>query len=298
MAFPDVARIIFVFSGFFSSLASGTARVAIGMGARTFLLLLGFLNMIYYFVYGSLLLCGVISSDHRDVRRFFYVVWLFVLFIFSGFRLEVGCDWDGYKNIFEKLRYTDVIDAAQLREPLFQLANVLLHRFDLDYAYINVICSFIFFIGMHRLAKREPDPYGILVLAFPVLIINMPMSGIRQAAAVGIMCFAYNAFNDSRLIRFVFFVIVATGLHASAVIFLTLAPFVNGELTRQRIVIAGMITLPVATRFILTLDSFREYSDNYASAGSVIAGGAPFRTGLLALTGAWFLWRFRREWQI
>jgi len=254
--------------------------------------------MIYDLVYGSLLLCGVISSDHRDVRRFFYLLWLFILFIFVGFRFEVGCDWDGYKNIFEQLRYVDVFDAVQQREALFALANTLLHRYDLDYPYINVICSFIFFFGMHRLAKREPDPYGILVLAFPVLIINMPMSGIRQAGAIGIMCFAYNAFNDRKLIRFVFCVIVASGFHSSAVSFLVFAPFVHGELTRRRIVIAGIITLPVATRFFLTLGSFREYSDNYTGASSVIASGAPFRTGLLALTGAWFLWSFRRDWQI
>jgi hypothetical protein len=254
--------------------------------------------MIYNLLYVSMILCSVISRDHHNYRLFFYFLWLCVLFVFAGFRLNVGCDWDGYKNIFEQLRYVDISDAVQEREPLFMLANTLLHRYDLEYPYINVICSFIFFLGMHRLAKREPDPYGILVLSFPVLILNLPMSGIRQAAAIGIMCFAYNAFNDGRLIRFVVFVIVASGLHASAVIFLILAPFVHGELTRRRIVIAGLITLPITARFILTLDSFREYSDNYAAAGSVVASGAPFRTGLLALTGAWFLWRFRRDWQI
>ncbi len=253
--------------------------------------------MIYDLVYGSLLLCGVISGDHHDVRRFFYLFWLFFLFVFAAYRLEVGCDWDGYKNIFENLRYVDVFDASQQREALFALANMLLHRYELEYPYINVICAFIFFFGLHRLAKREPDPYGILVLAFPVLIINMPMSGIRQAAAIGIMCFAYNAFNDRRLIRFVFWVIAASGFHASAVSFLILAPFVQGEPTRRRFVIAGIITLPVAARFILTLDSFREYSDKYTGVSNIVASGAPFRTGLLALTGAWFLWSFRRDWQ-
>jgi hypothetical protein len=254
--------------------------------------------MIYYFVYGSLLFCGAISRGHRDVRQLFYIIWILILFIFVGFRLEVGCDWDGYKNIFEQLRYVDSIDAIQRREPLFQLANTLLHRFDLEYPYINVFCAFIFFFGMYIMAKREPDPFGILVLSFPILVINLPMSGIRQAAAIGILCFAYNAFNDRRLIGFVFFVILASGFHSSAVIFLILAPFVNGELTRRRIMIAGMITLPVAARVFATLDSFREYSDNYTGVGRVIAAGAPFRTGLLALTGAWFFWRFRRDWQI
>ena len=255
--------------------------------------------MIYDFVYGSLVLCAAISPNRHNVRRFFYLLWLFVLFIFAGFRFEVGCDWDGYENIFEQMRYFDVFEAAQRRESLFALANTLLHRYDLEYPYINVICSFIFFFGFHRMAKREPDPYGILVLAFPILIINMPMSGIRQAAAIGIMCFAYNAFNDRRLIRFVFWVIVASAFHSSAVIFLVLAPFLRGgELTRRRIVIAVAIVLPVAARFIFTLDSFREYSDNYTGASSAVAFGAPFRTGILALTGAWFLWSFRRDWQI
>lgn len=255
--------------------------------------------MIYDLIYGGLLFCAAISRNSHDVRRFFYLLWLFALFIFVGFRFEVGCDWDGYKNIFEQLRYVDVSDAPQRREALFVLANMLLHRYDLEYPYINVICSFIFFFGFHRMAKREPDPYGILVLAFPILIINMPMSGIRQAAAIGIMCFAYNAFNDRRLIRFVFCVLVASAFHSSAVIFLVLAPFLRGgKLTRRRIVIAVAIILPVAARFIFTLDSFHEYSDNYTSVGSTVAAGAPFRTGLLALTGAWFLRSFRRDWQI
>src|SRR5271154_374857 len=105
--------------------------------------------MIYNLVYVSLLLCSMISSGHHDARRVFYLLWLCVLFLFAGFRLNVGCDWDGYKNIFEQLRYVDVFDAVQDREPLFKLANTLLHSYDLEYSYINVICSFIFFLGMH-----------------------------------------------------------------------------------------------------------------------------------------------------
>ena len=49
----------------------------------------------------------------------------------------------------------------------FGLLNRLLHYFDLDYPYINVIAAVAFFVGFHALAKRQSDPLGVLILAFP-----------------------------------------------------------------------------------------------------------------------------------
>ena len=60
------------------------------------------------------------------------------------------------------------------------------------------LSSAIFFLGVHVLARRQPDPLGFLVLLFPILIINMPMSGIRQGAAIGLLCIAFVAFIDRR----------------------------------------------------------------------------------------------------
>ena len=117
-------------------------------------------RMIYLFLYGSLPVCGVIFHDRHDVRRFFYTIWIFFFLYLLWFRLKVGCDCSGYEHFFERKSYADVLDAIQQREPLFSLANTLLHRYDLEYPYINVICSFVFFLGIHWLAKREPDPYA------------------------------------------------------------------------------------------------------------------------------------------
>ena len=93
---------------------------------------------------------------------------LFFLYLLgSDLKLVViGTDIKISSNSCDMLMFLTRFSNAK---PLFALANTLLHRYDLEYPYINVICSFIFFFGMHRLAKREPDPYGILVASLPGL---------------------------------------------------------------------------------------------------------------------------------
>ena len=76
-----------------------------------------------------------------------------------------------------------------------------------------------FFWGIHVFAKRQPDPLSFLILTFPILIINMPMSGIRQGAVIGLICIALVHFSDCRPLKFIMWVLIASGFHLSAIVF-------------------------------------------------------------------------------
>jgi EpsG family len=243
----------------------------------------------YLLIFAALLLGGWLSRGNDSLRNALYYACLVALFLFVGFRYEVGCDWDGYLNIFEQARH------KQSSEVAFWAANWLLHYYDLDYPYINVIAAVGFFAGLHALAKRQPDPLSVLILAFPILILELAMSAIRQAIAVGFVCFAYNAFVDARLLRYIFFVMIAASFHSSAMFLLLLAPFVRGEFSRQRIALGGLLALPGAYHFLAS-ETFETYSQRYIGT-STEASGAPFRSGLLALTGTAFLWFLSRKWK-
>jgi hypothetical protein len=248
----------------------------------------------YEIVYATLVFGGFLTQGSPPSRRLLYGLFLVGLFVFVGFRYEVGCDWTGYRKIFEYLRYGTVEDAITRTEPGFALSNLLLHYYDLEYPYINVIASALFFMGFHFLARRQPDRLGILILSFPVLIINMPMSGLRQGIAIGILCLAFNAFVDRKLVRYIGFVGCASLFHKSAMSFLLLAPFVRWELSRQTIAAGLMLTLPGAY-FMATGETASEYADRYVGT-SIDAAGAPFRAALLALTGGAFLLFFSKHW--
>jgi hypothetical protein len=245
--------------------------------------------LLYILVYAALLVAEVLSRGSRAL----YYICLIGLFLFAGFRYEVGCDWSGYLNIFQ-LASNKVI-TLQTPEAAFWTANKLLHDFEFDYPSINVISSIFFFLGLNALAKRQPDPVGILTLAFPILILNLAMSGIRQAIAVGLFCFACNAFIESRLFCFILLVLIGSTFHSSVLFFLTLAPFVRGEYTTRRVALGALLALP-GVYYFLTSATFEVYSQRYVGTGAE-ASGAPFRTGLLALTGIAFLWFLDDKWK-
>jgi hypothetical protein len=250
--------------------------------------------MVYIALYGSMLFGAALGSKQIQLRRFFFVVFAVLLFAFVAFRYQVGCDWDGYAENFSKTWNWETADALQQTEPAFWLLLVQIHAAGLDYPYLNLAMAIPFFWGLLALAKRQPNPLAFLVLSFPVLIINMPMSGIRQAAAIGFACLAMIAFQDRKLIRFVALVVGGSLFHMSEIIFLALAPFVKFRLTGRTLFASAVMVLPGAYAMLAKMAEF--YGDRYIGTG-VDADGAIFRSLMLAIVGGYFLVKLRPSYQ-
>ncbi|TNE94702.1 MAG: EpsG family protein [Rhodobacteraceae bacterium] len=244
----------------------------------------------YYSVYSFLLLIGRAAK-----RGAVYWFVLFFLIIIAGFRYEVGCDWGGYLNNWYIMKGHSVADALETRNPAHWSIIALLQDLGLSYTWLLATASAIFFFGFNSLARRQPNPLSMLVLAFPVLIIGMPMSGIRQAEAIGVMCFAFNAFVDRKLIRYLFFVGVAVLFHESAMVFVALAPFIPFGFTRKNIISAVVLALPGL--YLMTQSSAADLAtDRYVNSG-VDAAGSAFRLLVLVMSGAAYLLKIRPHWR-
>ena len=239
------------------------------------------------------MLCEIISRQSVSQRKVIYYICLFALFAFVAFRYKVGCDWSGYFNIFQIARNLQI--TWQTTEVGFWTANKLLHYYELDYPYINIVAAIAFFLGLHALANRQPNPIGVLALSFPILIMNLAMSGIRQGIAVGFFCFACNAFVETRLVRFITAIGIGGLFHSSVLFFLVLAPFVRGAYSLGRVALGGLLSAP-GIYYFLTSETFDLYSKRYVGS-TTEAFGAPFRTGLLALTGIAFVMFLDGKWK-
>ncbi|RTL97066.1 EpsG family protein [Ancylobacter aquaticus] len=244
--------------------------------------------MIYVLVF----ICLIIARFTKTKKL--YSIVFFLLFIFSAFRFEVGCDWTGYLNQYNVYGSDTFTEVISKREPLWGLVFFAQRAVGLPYPWINVFSSAVFFLGAHSLAKRQPNPLAFLVLLFPVLIINMPMSGIRQGVAIGIVCLAFGAFIDQRLTRFVFLIVLAGGVHSSALLFLLLAPLVRGQYSWDRLALASLMAIPGGLA-LLSTDNAALATSRYVNTG-VDAAGAAFRVGLLVLTALFFFIILRRKW--
>lgn len=252
--------------------------------------------MFYVGILLILFLIRFVCSRNPAFLNLSYYFVLTFLFLFSAFRYEVGCDWGSYYLQFLAggQHYTNQTGNVLEQEALWWILLDYVRVSELPFPTVNVVSSAAFFLGVHVLARRQPDKLGFLVLLFPILIINMPMSAIRQGAAIGFLCIALCSFIDRRPIWFVLWVLLGAGFHASALSFLLLLPLTKGEYSQRNLMLSGFLIIPAA----ILLGSGASYKiavDRYVETG-IDAAGAAFRVGLLALSGLYFFLVLRRPW--
>lgn len=230
--------------------------------------------------------------DRPNSRRLMFFFLAGALFVFTGFRFEVGCDWTGYVHHWHVADMTSIWSRL---EPFWWGLIKALHLVSSSYLSLNVAAAAIFFAGLYMMARRQPDPLGFLILQFPVLMLNMPMSAIRQAAAIGVIYVAFNAFSDRKTALYVALIILAAGLHNSAVVLLALAPFVGADYSRNRLILSIILALPGIA--VLMGSSAAQLATTRYIEGDIGASGAVFRVGLLLLTGVFFQLMLRKHWR-
>lgn len=254
--------------------------------------------MIYITILSVLILIRYSLGSYTQFSKIIYPYVLIGLYIFAAFRFEVGCDWGNYRMLHlvtaQPLEY---LGLRVFTEPFFVFSSKFLHYFNLDYYWINVISTSAFFYGAHKLAIRTPDPLAFIILLFPILIINMPMSAVKQGAAVGILCLAYTAFIDKQLIKYTLLTILAGGFHLSALIFLVFVPFLGGDFTIKRFFFGVMISIPILA--LIVASSFAEHAlERYTESDSPESSGAIFRVGILVISSLVFFVFFKNKWKI
>ncbi|NOT40909.1 MAG: EpsG family protein [Alphaproteobacteria bacterium] len=249
--------------------------------------------MIYVAFFVALSALVPLGSAGGRQNTILFVLALAALFLFVGFRWQVGCDWTGYLNIFEITRLASVEEVLAGREAGFGLLNVLLHSFELDYFWVNAAGALFFFVGLYFFARREQNPLAVVALAFPILIVNMPMSGVRQGIAIGFFMLAINAYRDGNRWLYAAAILAGSTFHQSALIFLGLTPLIAVRKTVATIAFALILSLPAM--YLIFTGAAGFYAERYVGGGDE-AAGAPFRTALLGLTGLLFFVVLRKRW--
>ena len=250
--------------------------------------------MLYLGLTNLLFLLGYALPRNGALRKQIYFLVLATLFVFSAFRYQVGCDWSGYYRQYLSAADFDWRSITEIREPIWWAILGWIRAMDLPYPIANIASSAIFFLGVHVLARRQPDPLAFLVLLFPILIINMPMSGIRQGAAIGLLCIAFVAFIDRRPLWFAFWIVLATGFHSSVLVFMLLLPVATGRYTLKRLMLAGILAAP-GMFFLASSDAAEVATSRYIGTG-LDAAGAVFRVSALGFSALYFFVYVRKKW--
>lgn len=250
--------------------------------------------MIYY-SFTLILLAAFKIFESRPKVGVPYYFSLTILFLFTAFRFEVGCDWSNYENQIKSLEYYEINPLERL-EVLWWIIADYLSSMQINWIWINVISALLFFIGVQGLSVRQIDPTSFLIFLYPILIVNIGMSALRQAIACGVIMLAFNAFSDKNLIKYLLLVLAATLFHSSAAIFFLISPLVRGDLSKSRLFLALFIAAPVA--YILASGQAADTAYERYISSDIEAAGAVFRVTFAASLALIFLLILSKSWRI
>jgi hypothetical protein len=228
----------------------------------------------------------------KAVNRLLAAIFASILVIFVGTRLDVGCDFASYERRFNfldpGLTWGEMFNAG---ESGFYLMSLGLR--DLGYSHLSVlfVSGVIYLFCLWRFSRLLEKPLGFLALSFPILIVQLGMSGIRQALALGLLLLAMSAFANKKRLMVLLWVLLASQFHTSAIIFLPLAYLPGREVSLGRLV-AAMALLGPAVLFVVG-ERAEVYSERYVEQtyGENSSGGAWFRYTLILIPFLLFEWK-------
>lgn len=203
-----------------------------------------------------------------------------------GLRYEVGGDWEPYLHIYETIYFQPLLPALEVSDPGYAFINWLSAQLDAGMWIPNLICGILFVTGVGRLASRQPQPWLAMLIAVPYFIIVVAMGYTRQAAAIGIVCFATADANERNIPRTVILIAMAALFHKTAILMLPLA---LGPVALRRIFTAVMGGVAFLLLFALLLRSQSDQLIASYAQSTYDSQGAGIRIGMNVLAGALFL---------
>lgn len=222
----------------------------------------------------------------RDPRGLFFVVAVCTTILMIGLRFEVGGDWGSYERIYNDIFFLSLPAALKTTDAGYALLNWLGAQTELGIGLVNVCCAALFMGGFAKLAWRQPNPFLAVLVAVPYLIIVVAMGYTRQAAAIGVICFALADASERRLIRMVMLIGIAALFHKTAILILPIALI---PIFRRSVVLGSLGAVLFAVLFVLFL---RDTSDtlvtNYVQS-TYDSQGAAIRVAMNVVAAVLFL---------
>jgi hypothetical protein len=207
-----------------------------------------------------------------------------------GLRYDVGGDWPRYVELLESARYVKLSETLFTQDPGYSLINWLVAKTGSGVWAVNLICAALFMWGVVRFARRQPNPWLVVVVAVPYLIIAVAMGYTRQAVAIGILLAGLSVLPRG-VGRFVIYLAAAVSFHKSA---LAVLPLVALSSPRRPIITALIFAGSAVLLYYLFVEaSVDKLMNNYVESGYA-SQGAGIRVAMNIPPAALYL-LFRRR---
>lgn len=201
-------------------------------------------------------------------KRYPFRIFSFIiLFLFMALRYNYGNDYMGYYEMHTWMNLGLSTHAGN--DVLFRFLNIYISNFYVLIALISLFYLVSVTFLINRNLKSTQYLFAFLLLLVNPYLFLVHLSALRQTLALCFFIFAVNFAVKRKLILYIIFVLIAAGLHSSAILLLPLYPLLNEKKIKDKHIL-GMILLllvftltPIFDIFILKLLSYLPYYFRY-----------------------------------
>lgn len=218
------------------------------------------------------------------------------LIVFMGTRYEVGCDWWGYTLRFNNMyiNFGDWMEGFRLGEGGFHLINLMSLDAGWGFNGVVLIAAMICVASLVRFSFLAPHPASLIAIAFPILVVQLGMSGLRQALATAMLMLACVAFVKGKRLMTGGWIVAASQFHTSSIALLPISALARTNISTKYVLSAVVLLSPLAGW--LLGDRLEVYSDRYIEQiyGENASGGAWIRYAIASLPFLILAWQRNR----
>lgn len=213
---------------------------------------------------------------HGPASRSLPMTWWWVILLLTtmaGLRIEVGADWYNYLEHLYAAGNASLGQILTGKDPSYEFLNWASSHLGYGIYGPNVVCGFLFSLGLAVFCNRQPRPWLALVIAVPYLVIVVGMGYTRQAVALGIAMLGLSALERGRTVSFVLWILFAATFHKSAVLLLPVAAL---SATRNRLWTVAWIGVATFGAYLLFLEEavdnlqYIYFEREYQSQGALV----------------------------
>ena len=232
-----------------------------------------------------------------STRKSKLMPWLFLGIFFIlviGLRDQVGCDWYNYVRHFESTEGVSLAQAfTQVKDPAHTFVNWWMGQWGWGVYGVNFIYAIIFVTGLITCVRTQANPWLALAAAVPYMVVMVSMGYSRQGVALGLFMLAITYVEKGKFKSYVFWVLMATMFHKSAIILLPLGLFFSTGSMWLRVVI--MIPVLYGGWDLMLAEKQEQLWETYVE-NQMQSSGAYIRV-IMNFFPAMLLLMYRKQWK-
>jgi len=219
-----------------------------------------YLLLFVFYLYWSFLFRNQYASIIEiNPQKIYYtdIVVIIIYLIFYGLRGFIFTDCFQYYDLFTDLYKTSSeVDYVNFTfEPGYIFCNMIIHTFTEDFFVFQFIWTLLDVVLLTKILKRETPECFLLAFALLIPFFDgIQMNLFRNIKGILIAFYAFRYIYERNFKKYLFFIIIATSIHISSIIFFPLYFFVGKNLRK-------LFVLLCATSIVLyfsNLDFFNE----------------------------------------